>query len=144
MWILKNSTSLLSLLEKLDVRYAKSVQTFGFSTLYTLITHNLLKSRISTLVRNSIKKKDRSIRYTHIKVDGRRGYFSNSIDSGGGNIYSANQICETVEFLIDNIIESCWGHRFRQFNGIPVGTHCVLFFLADFFLILTRVIFWTT
>ena len=93
MWILKNSTSLLSSLEKLDVRYAKSVQTFDFSTIYTSIPHDLLKSRISTLIRNSFKKKDGSIRYTYIKVDGRRGYFSNSADSGGNKTFNANQIC---------------------------------------------------
>ena len=56
MWILKNSTSLLSSLEKLNVRYAKSVQTSDLSTLYTSIPHDLLKSRISTLIRNSFKK----------------------------------------------------------------------------------------
>ena len=61
MLILNNSTSLLSSLEKLDVRYAKSVQTFDFSTLYTSIPHDLLKSRISTQIRNSFKKKDGSI-----------------------------------------------------------------------------------
>ena len=66
MWIPKNSTSLLPSLEKLDVRYAKSVQTFYFSTLYTSIPHDLLKSRISTPIRNSFKKKDGSIRYTYI------------------------------------------------------------------------------
>ena len=90
MLILKNSTNLLSSLEKLDVRYAKSVQTFDFSTLHTSIPHDLLKSRISTLIRNSFKKKDGSIRYTYIKVDGRRGYFSNSVDSGGDKTYNAN------------------------------------------------------
>ena len=47
MWILKNSTSLLSSLDQLDVRTATSVQTFEFSTLYTSIPHDLLKSRIS-------------------------------------------------------------------------------------------------
>ena len=48
MWILKNSTSLLSSLDELDVCTATSVQTFDFSTLYTSIPHNLLKSRSST------------------------------------------------------------------------------------------------
>ena len=42
MWILKNSTSLLSSLDQLDVRTATSVQTFDFSTLYTSIPHDLL------------------------------------------------------------------------------------------------------
>ena len=46
MWILKNSTSLLSSLDLDDVRTATSVQTFDFSTLYTSIPHDLLKSTI--------------------------------------------------------------------------------------------------
>ena len=58
MWILKNSTSLLSSLDQLDVRTATSVQTFDFSTLYTSIPHDLLKSRISSLVHNAFRKKD--------------------------------------------------------------------------------------
>ena len=44
MWIVKNSTSLLSSLNQLDVRTATSVQTYDFSTLYTSIPYNLLKS----------------------------------------------------------------------------------------------------
>ena len=68
MWILKNSISLLSSLDQLDVRTAKSVQTFDFWTLYTSIPHDLLKSRISNLVHNAFRKKDRSVRYTHIKL----------------------------------------------------------------------------
>ena len=43
MWILKNSTSLLSSPYQLDVRTATSVQTFDFPTLYTSIPHDLLK-----------------------------------------------------------------------------------------------------
>ena len=38
-WILKNSTSLLSSLDQLYVRIATSVQTFDFTTLYTSIPH---------------------------------------------------------------------------------------------------------
>ena len=96
MRILKNSTSLLSSHEKLDVRYARSVQTFYFSMLYTLIPCDLLKSRISTLIRNSFKKMDGSIRYTCIKVDGRRGYCSNSIDSDADKTYRVTQKSTSV------------------------------------------------
>ena len=62
MWILKNSTSFLSSLDQLDVRTAISVQTFDFSTLCTSIPHDLLKSRISTLVHNAFRKKDGSVK----------------------------------------------------------------------------------
>ena len=82
---------------------------FDFSILYTSIPHDLLKSRISTLIQNSFKKTDGCI--------SRRGYFSNSINSGGDKTYSANQICEMVEFLIDNIFVKFRGNLFRQVIG---------------------------
>ena len=49
MWILKNSTNLLSSLSHLGVHRATSIQTFDFSTLYTSIPHELLKSRMNRL-----------------------------------------------------------------------------------------------
>ena len=65
MWfILKNSTSLLSSLDQLDVCTATSVQKFDFSTLYTSIPHDLFKSKISNLVHNAFKKEDGSVRYS--------------------------------------------------------------------------------
>ena len=94
MWILKNSTSLLSSLDHLDVRTATSVQTFDFSTLYTSIPHDLLKSRISNLVHNAFRKKDGSVRYTHIKVTRAQGYFTHDINGGGDNMYTADNICK--------------------------------------------------
>ena len=96
MLILKNSTSLLSSLDQLDVR--TSVQTFDFSTLYTSIPHDLLKSRISNLVHNAFRKKDGSVRYTHIKVTRAKGYFTHDINGGGDNMYTADNICKMIEF----------------------------------------------
>ena len=94
MWILKNSTSLLSSLDQLDVRTATSVQTFDFSTFYTSIPHDLLKSKISNLVHNAFRKKDGSVRYTHIKVTRAKGYFTHDINGGRDNMYSADNICK--------------------------------------------------
>ena len=133
MWILKNSTSLLSSLDQLDVRTAKSVQTFDFSTLYTSIPHDLLKSRISNLVHNAFRKKDGSVRYTHIKLTRAKGYFTHDINGGGDNMFTADSICEMIEFLIDNIFVQFGGRLFRQVTGIPVGTNCAPL-LADLFL----------
>ena len=87
MWILKNSTSLLSSLDQLDVRTAASVQTFHFSTLYTSIPHDLLKSRISNLVHNAFRKKDGSVRYTHIEVTKAKGYFTYDINGSRDSMY---------------------------------------------------------
>ena len=133
MWILKNSTSLLSSLDQLDVRTAKSVQTFDFSTLYTSIPHDLLKSRISNLVHNAFRKKDGSVRYTHIKLTRAKGYFTHDINGGGDNMFTADSICEMIEFLIVNIFVQFGGRLFRQVIGIPMGTNCAPL-LADLFL----------
>ena len=52
MWILKNSTNLLSSLGHLGVHIATSIQSFNFSTLYTSIPHDLLKSRMNSIINN--------------------------------------------------------------------------------------------
>ena len=57
MWILKNSINLLSSLGHLGVHRAPSVQTFDFSTLYTSMPHDLLKSRMNNIINNSFKHK---------------------------------------------------------------------------------------
>ena len=134
MWILKNSTSLLSSLDQLDACTATSVQTFDFSTLYTSIPHDLLKSRISNLVHNAFRKKDGSVRYTHIKVTRAQGYFTHDINGGGDNMYTADNFCKMIEFLIDNIFVQFGGRLFLLVIGIPMGTNCAPL-LADLFLL---------
>ena len=115
MWIVKNYTSLLSSLGQLDVRTATSVQTYDFSILCTSVPHNLLKSRINALVHNSFKRRDGSNRYTHIKITSGKGYFIDTINPGGENLYTGDQICRMVEFLIDNI--------FVKFGGCLSSGH---------------------
>ena len=92
----------------------------------------MLKSRMASLVHNSFKKKDGSTRYTHIKVGQRKGYF---IDSSGEKMYTADQICNRIDFSVDNICVKFGGEEclFRQVIGIPMGTNCATL-LADLFL----------
>ena len=76
MWILENSTNLLSFLGHLGVYRATSIQTFDFSTLYTSIPHDFLKSRMNNIINNAFKHKNGATRYTHIKVCGNKSYFT--------------------------------------------------------------------
>ena len=110
MWTLKNSTSLLSSLDQLDVHRATSVQTFDFLTFYASIPHDLLKSRTGNLVHNAFRIKDGCVRYTHIKVTRAKGYFTHDINGSGDGMYTSDNICKMMEFLIDNI--------FVQFGGV--------------------------
>ena len=124
-WIRKNSTTLLSSLCQLDVLTATSVQSFDFSTLYTSVSHNLLKSRISKHVHNTFRKKDGSVRCTDIKITTFKGCSTHDINGGRDNMYTANNICTMIELLIDNIFV-----QFRQVIRILMGKSSALL-LAD-------------
>ena len=131
-WILKNSTNLLSSLSHLGVHRATSIQTFNFSTLYTSIPHDLLKSRMNSIINNAFKYKNGAIRYTHIKLAEIKKYFTSDA-LNGDNKYTANDICKMIEFLVDSIYVRFGGQLFRQTIGIPMGTNCTPL-LADLFL----------
>ena len=106
--------------------------TFDFSTLYTSIPHDLLKSRMNSIINNAFKHKNGTTRYTHIKVRRNKSYFT-SDPLNGGNKYTANDICKMIEFLVDNIYVRFGGQLFQQMVGIPMGTSCAPL-LADLFL----------
>ena len=132
MWILKNSTNLLSSLRHLGVHRATSVQTFDFSTLYTSLPHDLLKSRMNRIINNAFEYKNGATRYTNIKVGRNKSYFT--LDPlNSDNKYTANDICKMIEFLGDNIYVRFGGQLSRKMVGFPMGTNCAPL-LADLFL----------
>ena len=116
----------------MGVHRATSFQTFDFSTLYTSIPHDLLKSRMNSIINNAFKHKNGATRYTHIKVCRNKSYFT-SDPLNGDNKYTADDICKMIEFLVDNIYVRFGGQLFRQMVGIPMGTNCAPL-LADLFL----------
>ena len=132
MWMLKNSTNLLSSLSHLGVHRSTSIQTFDFSTLYTSIPHDLLKSRMNSIINNAFKYKNGATRYTHIKVGRNKSYFTND-PLNSDNKYTANDICKMIEFLVDNIYVRFGEQLFRQMVGIPMRPNCAPL-LADLFL----------
>ena len=111
MWILTNSTNLLSSLNHLGVHRATSIQRFDFSTLYTSIPHDLLKSGMNRIINNAFKYKNGATRCTYIKVGRNKSCFT--IDPlNGDNKYTANDICKMTEFLVENIYVRFGGQLF--------------------------------
>ena len=75
MWILKNSKELLDHLKSPNFNLITNIKSFDFSTLYTTIPHQKLKSRLATIIRNSFLHKNGNRRYKYL-VLGREGpYF---------------------------------------------------------------------
>ena len=66
---------------------------------------------------------------TPIKVGQRKGYFINSINGGGEKMYTADQICNMIDVLVDNIFVKMGGVYFvRLLESLweQVALHCSL------------------
>ena len=92
---------------------------------------------------SAFRKKDESVRYTHIKVTRAKGYLTHDINGGGDNMYIADNICKMIEFLIDNIFVQFGVCLFRQVIEIPMETNNCAPLLADLFLYSYENEFWT-
>ena len=132
MWILKNSKELLEHLQSPNFNHITSIKSFDFSTLYTTIPHQKLKSRLATIIRNSFIHKNGNRRYKFL-VLGREGPYFVKEHSDSKNKYTEDDIVNMLEFLVDNIFVVFGGKVFQQIVGIPMSTNCAPL-LADIFL----------
>ena len=132
MWILKNSKELLDHLKSPNFNLITNIKSFDFSTLYTTIPHQKLKSRLATIIRNSFLHKNGNRRYKYL-VLGREGPYFVKEHSDAKNKYIEEDIIKMLEFLVDNIFVVFAGKVFQQIVGIPMGTNCAPL-LADIFL----------
>ena len=132
MWILKNSKELLDHLKSPNFNIVINITSFDFSTLYTTIPHQKLKSRLATIIQNSFLHKNGNRRYKFL-VLGREGPYFVKEHSDSKNKYTEEDIIKMLEFLVDNICVVFAGNVFQQIVGIPMGTTCAPL-LADIFL----------
>ena len=98
------------------------IKSFDFSTLYTTIPHQKLKSRLATIKRNSFIHKNGNRRYKYL-VLGREGPYFVREHSDSKSKYTEENIIRMLEFLVDNIFVVFAGKFFQQIIGIPMGTN---------------------
>ena len=127
MWILKDSKELLDHLKSPNFNLITNIKSFDFSTLYTTIPHQKLKSRLASIIRNSFIPKNGNRRY-HNLVLGREGLYFVREHSDSKSKYTEEDIVRMLEFLVDNIVVVFAGKVFQQIIGIPMPL------LADIFL----------
>ena len=123
---------LLEHLQSPNFNHITSIKSFDFSTLYTTIPHQKLKSRLATIIRNSFIHKNGNRRYKFLGL-GREGLYFVKEHSDSKNKYTEDDIVNMLEFLVDNIFVVFGGKVFQQIVGIPMGTNCAPL-LADIFL----------
>ena len=108
------------------------MKTYDFSTLYTTIPHDKLKSRLFQIHDNCFLNKNGTQKYKFLVIGKQDTYFVRN-HSDCSHKYSEVDIKSMLGFLIDNIYVVFGDHVFQQSVGIPMGTNCAPL-LADLFL----------
>ena len=132
MWILKNSKELLENLKAQSLHSVNSIKSFDFSTLYTTIPHDKLKSKLKAIINQCFFHKNGNRRFQYVVIGYKDTYFIRD-HSDAPQKYSDADVIKMLEYLIDNIFVEFGGRIFQQTIGIPMGTNCAPL-LADLFL----------
>ena len=112
--------------------FITNIKSLDFSTLYTTIPHLNLKSRLATIIRNSVLHKNRNQGYKYLVLRRKGPHFVKE-HSDAKNKYTEEDIMKMLEFLIDSIFVVFAGKISKQIISIPMGTNCAPL-LADIFL----------
>ena len=120
MWILKNSKELLDHLKSQNFNLVTNIKSFDFSTLYTTIPHQKLKSRLATIIRNSFLHKNGNRRYKYLVLEHEGPYFVKE-HSDSKNKYTEEDIIKMLEFLVDNIFVVFAGKAFPWAQTVPLS-----------------------
>ena len=126
-WSIKNSGEVLNKLKSRGFR-ATSLSTYDFSTLYTTLPNNVIKEKLINLIEWTFKREGSP----YIACNERQAFFT-SEDTKRYKLWSCQNVCEALIYLLDNIYIRFGTKLYRQIVGIPMGTNCAPL-VADLFL----------
>ena len=106
--------------------------SFDFSTLYTTIPHDELKSKSKASINQCFFHKNGNRRFQYVFIGYKDTYFIRD-HSDAPQKYSDADVIKMLEYLIDNIFVEFGGRIFQQTIGIPMVTNCAPL-LADLLL----------
>ena len=75
MWILKTSKKLLENLKAQSPHSVNSIKSFDFSTLYTTISHDKLKSKLKEIINLCLFHKNGNRRFLYVVIGYKDTYF---------------------------------------------------------------------
>ena len=127
-WPIKNSGEVLSKLKEIGYQ-ATSLSTYVFSTLYTTLPHTLIKEKLNDLIERTFYKKEGKL---YLACNDKNALTSKD-HYKGYHLWSCQNVCDALSFLLDNIYIRFSTKLYRQFVGIQIGTHCAPL-VADLFL----------
>ena len=117
-WSIKNSCEVLNKLKSRGFR-ASSLSTYDFSTLYTTLPHNLIKDKLVDLIERTFQREGS----LYIACNDKNAFFTSDAVRNY-KLWSCQNVCEALTFLLDNIYIRFGSKLYRQIVGIPMGTNC--------------------
>ena len=130
-WSIKNSGEVLSKLKCRGFR-ATSLSTYDFSTLYTTLPHNLKKVKLLDLIEWTFERALKEYGSIYLACNDRKAFITSS-DQSRYTLWSCQNVCDALSYLLDNIYIRFGTKLYRQIVGIPMGTNCAPL-VADLFL----------
>ena len=130
-WSIKNSGEVLSKLKCRGFRET-SLSTYEFSTLYTTLTHNLIKENLLDLIEWTFKRALKHYGSLSLSCNDRKVFFTSS-DQSRYTLWSCQNVCDALSYLLDNIYIRFGTKLYRQIVGIPMSINCAPL-VADLFL----------
>ena len=73
-----------------------------FSTLSTILQHNLIKEKILDLIERTFKKIFKNEGTLHLACNDNKTYFP-STDHRGHSLWFCQNVCDALSYLLDNI-----------------------------------------
>ena len=127
-WPIKNSGEVLS--KPKDIGYqAISLSTYDFSTLYTTLSHNLIKEKLLDMIKRTFYKKEGKL---YLACNDKKAFFTSADHYRGYHLWSCQNVCDALSYLSDNIYIRFGTKLYTQIVGIPMGTNCAPL-VADLF-----------
>ena len=97
-------------------------------SIYTTLAHNLIKENLINLIESTFKREGSP----YIACNERQVFFASG-DTKRYKLWSYQNVCEALIYLLDNIYIRFGTKLYRQIVGIPMGTNCAPL-VADLFL----------
>ena len=94
----------------------------------TTLQHNLIKEKLKDLIEWSFQRRGSP----YLVCDERKAFFTSEHQTRH-KLWSCQNMCEALTYLLDNTFIRFGTKLYRQINGIPMGTNCAPL-IADLFL----------
>ena len=125
-WSIKNSTEILNKV-KTKVFQASTISTYDFSTLYTTLPHNLIRSHLADLIENTFRREE----VLYLACNEEHAFFAPE-EHKKYDLWTCQKMTDALIYLLGNIYIRFGSKLYRQNVGIRMGTNCAPLLLTCF------------